>query len=138
MISVGVLLGYAIQFFVAIQIMFSDLQGRKFVKKYIEKYPRFTERIFRSLMVLVTFVVAALVPNLSVLLSLLGSVCCVVLVFVFPVLCEMMILSAQDSGIGAWNWFKNGIILIIAAAGFIAGGVLGLKQVYDVVTSDFH
>ena len=132
MIAVGVLLGYAIQFFVAIQIMYSDLSDRQFMKKHIEKHPRVTELIFRSLIVLVTFIVAEIIPNLGVLLSLIGSVCCVFLVFVLPVLCEMIILSTE-SRIGAGVWIKNLIILAIAVIGFIAGSVVGTIQVVDVI-----
>lgn len=132
MIAVGVLLGYAIQFFVAIQIMYSDLSERKFMKIFVEKCPVITELMFRSLIVLVTFFVAEIIPNLGVLLSLIGSVCCVVLVFVLPVLCEMIILSTE-SHIGAGVWIKNIIIFTIAFIGFVAGIVVGAIQVADVV-----
>lgn len=135
MIAIGVLFGYAIQFFVAIQIMFSNLSDRSFAKMTIDKHPKLCELIFRSLMVLVTFLVAELVPKLSVLLSLIGSVCCVPLVFMLPVLCEMMILSSEPSGIGGFYWLKNGIIMTVAIAGFIAGGALVLKQVYNEIAS---
>lgn len=49
MISVGVLLGYALQFFVAIEILWPSIQ-----EKYKFKYPLIGELCFRTMMVLLT------------------------------------------------------------------------------------
>lgn len=99
--------------------------------KFAEKHPIYGELIFRTLLVLLTFVIAEAIPNLSLLLALIGSVCCVVLAFVLPVLAELIILSGEASGIGMFNWIKNSIILLIALAGFILGGAVSLKQIVE-------
>lgn len=134
MIAAGVMLGYAIQFFVAIQIMFSSISEKW---KFADTHPVCSELIFRTFWVLVTFTVAEIVPNLSLLLSLIGSVCCVVLAFVLPVLAELAIKHNEQSGIPLRIWFKNVVILFIALMGFTLGGALSLKQIVEEVASKF-
>lgn len=134
MIAMGVLLGYAIQFFVAIQILFTTVSDSW---SFADKHPVCAETIFRVLMVLVTFAVAELVPNLSLLLSLIGSVCCVVLAFVFPVIADLIIRHSQSSGIGCIHLFKNLIILAIALAGFSFGGFVSINAIVEEVAAKF-
>lgn len=134
MIATGVMLGYAIQFFVAIQIMYSSVSENW---KFATKHPVCAETIFRTVWVLVTFTVAEIVPNLSLLLSLIGSVCCVVLAFVLPVLAEFVIMNTKEPKIRFLIWVKNIIILAIALVGFIFGGALSLKQIFEEFSSKF-
>lgn len=117
-ISLGVLLGYAIQFFIPIQIMYPHIRENF---KLASKYPLTGELLFRTLMVLITFLVAILVPNLSALLSLIGAVCSTVLALVFPPLMEMILLDANDTKFKALIISKNTIILILSFLGFITG-----------------
>lgn len=133
MIAMGVMFSYAIQFFVAIRIMFPSISSSW---KFATKHPIYAELIFRTFWVLVTFAVAEIVPHLSLLLSLIGSVCCVVLVFVFPVLAELVIMDSQTYGIHKVVWLKNVIILMIALSAFILGGGLSLIRIYEETTSD--
>lgn len=88
-------------------------------------------------MVLVTFAVAELVPNLGLLLTLIGSVCCVVLSFVFPAVSELIILNSEG-GIGMLRWTKNIAILLIALAGFVFGGWFSLKQIIEDIVGKFN
>lgn len=127
-IALGVLLGYAIQFFIAIQIMYPSIRCSV---KLADKHPFAGELVFRTLMVLVTFGVAELVPNLSLLLSLIGAVCSTVLALVLPPFMEFMILSCEDDGIGWFVLFKNSIILVISLFGFLTGGYESLSRIVD-------
>lgn len=123
-IALGVLLGYAIQFFVAIQIMFPNIR-KSF--KVADEHPFIAEMMFRTLMVLVTFTIAEIVPNLSLFLSLIGSVCSTVLALVLPPLIEFIILSCEEKGIGWFVFIKNSLILVISLLGFFAGGYESLS-----------
>lgn len=135
MIATGVMLGYAIQFFAAIQIMFSNISRSS---KFAQTHPTYAELILRASMVLVTFAVAELVPNLGLLLTLIGSVCCVVLSFVFPAVSELIILNSDEGGIGMLRWTKNIAILLIALAGFVFGGWFSLKQIIEDIVGKFN
>ena len=128
MVSLGVLLGYAIQFFVAIQIMFVPILDSS---SFVAKYPITSELAFRSLIVLLTFFVAMVVPDLTLLLSLVGSVCSTVIAFVLPSMCELIITHSYEDGIPFWCLVKNSVILLIALLGFSFGGVLSLKEIAE-------
>lgn len=128
MIAFGVMLGFGLQFFVPIQIIFPILSDRW---KLTEKHPICCEIAFRIFLALVIFAIAQLVPNLGLLLSLIGSVCCVVLCFVLPALSELIIAHNRMNGIPWWMWIKDIIILIVALAGFVMGGALSLKSIIE-------
>jgi proton-coupled amino acid transporter len=125
-IALGILLGYALQFFVAIQIMLPSITN--FSKLTIQN-PFITELVFRTLMVLLTLVIAKLVPNLSLLLSLIGAVCGTVLALVFPPVLEFIILASEEKGISWVVIIKNSIILLISLVGFLTGGYEGLSAI---------
>lgn len=127
MVAFGVASTVAIQFYVAIQIMLPSVAHFEFAKKN----PILTEELFRTFWMLVVFVVAQVVPNLGLLLSFIGAGCCTAIVFVFPVISELIIKSNRDKGIGALLWTKNIIILIIAFVGGILGMSLAVIQLID-------
>ena len=126
-IALGVLLGYAIQFFVAIQIMYPSIRKSW---NFADNNPKTGEFLFRTLMVLVTFAVAEIVPNLSLLLSLIGSVCSTVLALVFPPLIQFIILKSEDNGLNSYIVIKNTTILVISMLGFLAGGYESLSAIF--------
>lgn len=133
-ISLGVLLGYAIQFFIPIQIMFPYVRENF---SFVSKNPFFGELLFRALMVLITVAVALLVPNLSALLSLIGAVCSTVLALVFPPLLEMILLdntSTTNLKFKTFVYVKNGVILILSLLGFVTGAyesINGIIKSFD-------
>jgi solute carrier family 36 (proton-coupled amino acid transporter) len=130
-ISLGVLLGYAIQFFIPIQIMFPYVKENF---SFVSKHPFFGELLFRALMVLTTVAVALLVPNLSALLSLIGAVCSTVLALVFPPLLEMILLDTSISNFKfkTYVYVKNFVILILSLLGFITGAY---ESIYGIIKS---
>lgn len=125
-IALGVLLGYAIQFFVAIQIMFPSIRK---TFRCVERHPLIGELAFRTFMVLVTFGVAEIVPNLSLLLSLIGAVCSTVIALVLPPLMEFIILTCEDESIGWFVIIKNSFILLLSLLGFLTGGYESLSSI---------
>lgn len=127
MVALGVAFGYPIQFFVAIQILFPPLLGAITVG---QKSPVISELIFRTFMVLVTFAIAELVPNLSLLLSLIGALFCSVLVFIFPAIIELSTRKAQHDKIGVFCWIKNIIIMMMAVIGMVLGGGEAFYEIY--------
>ncbi|KAL7027975.1 hypothetical protein ACKWTF_005669 [Chironomus riparius] len=127
MVAIGVLFGYPIQFFVAIQILFPPIVEKI---EFARKSPVTAELIFRSTMCVVTFAVAQLIPNLSILLSLIGAVFCSVLVFIFPAIIELTTRKAQYNRIGLGYWIKNLIIILMSIIGMILGGGQAFYEIY--------
>jgi proton-coupled amino acid transporter len=97
--------------------------------KFADQHPFFGEILFRTFMVLITLAVAELVPNLGLLLSLIGAVCGTVLALVLPPLIEFIILSCEDGGLGWFVFFKNSVILVISLVGFLTGGYESLSGI---------
>ena len=126
MISLGVLLGYALQFYVAIQIMWPGIH-RRF--EFAQKYPTLAELLFRIFLVFVTFMVAESVPKLSLFISLIGALCSTALALVFPPVIQLILESAQDNGPNIYVLCKNSFILILALLGFLTGSYESLNEI---------
>ena len=126
-IAAGVGLGYSIQLFVPVQIMFPSIE-RKF--KWIQSHPVIGELFFRALLVFLTFTVAVSVPNLGLLLSLIGAVACTVLAFVLPPILEFIVKS-EDGKLNYFVVIKNSIILLFAFVGFASGGYCSIREIIN-------
>lgn len=128
MIACGVLLGYALALFIAVQIMFASILDTWAVAV---NYPVASELLFRTLLVIATFIVAEVVPNLTLLLSFVGSVLCSFIMFIFPVMIELVNLHSSGEGISWLNWIKNILILIFSITGCLAGAYVSLKAIVN-------
>lgn len=130
-IATGVALGYAMQFYIPIQILF-PLIKRSMSCAF--NNPFASELAFRIFMVLVTFTVAILVPNVGLLISLIGAVCSNSLALVFPVIIEYLVMTRGDSKMPLFHIIKNLLILGLALIGFLSGGyqsILGIIALYN-------
>ena len=128
-LSFGVILGYAIQFFIPMQIMFPSVRN---VIKPADRHPLFGEICFRTFMVLVTFGVALVVPNLGLLISLIGAICSNSLALLFPVIIEFLVATRDNKPMTAVFMAKNGFILLLALIGFVSGGYESVKQIIEL------
>ncbi|XP_050068675.1 proton-coupled amino acid transporter-like protein CG1139 [Anopheles maculipalpis] len=117
MIATGVLLGYALQFFVAIMIMWPMVESRVALAS---KHPVRCEMLFRVIMVLVTFLIAECVPNLGAFISLIGAFCSSSLALMFPPVIEL-IVAWTNGKLTIWLVLKNVVILLLALLGFATG-----------------
>ena len=127
-IATGVGLGYCIQLFVPVQILYPMIQRKM---RCLDKYPYVGELIFRVLLVLFTFIVAEAVPDIGLLLSLIGAVACTVLALVFPPILEFAVKSIGYNKISYFVLIKNSIILLFAAVGFLTGGYQAIKKIVE-------
>lgn len=124
-IALGVLLGYALQFFIPIQIMLPSIIKRFTMTR---NHPMIGELAFRTFMVLVTFAIAELVPKLNLLLSLIGALCSTGLALVFPPTIQI-VLSYSEEGPSRYIVVKNSIILFFALLGFATGTYESLSAI---------
>lgn len=130
-IVTGVALGYAMQFYVPIQILFPLIKRSM---SFASNSPFISELVFRIFMVLVTFTVAILVPNVGLLISLIGAVCSNSLALVFPVIIEYLVMTRGDNKMSWFHIIKNLLILGLALIGFLSGGyqsILGIIALYN-------
>jgi amino acid permease len=82
-------------------------------------------------MVCFTYIVAMAVPDLTLLLALVGSVCSTVLAFILPSICELILSHNSENGISVWCWAKNSVILTISMLGFCLGGAMSLRDIIE-------
>jgi proton-coupled amino acid transporter len=130
-VAVGVALGYAIQFYIPIQILFPLI--RRSIN-FADSNPLISEMLFRTVMVLVTFTVAILVPNIGLLISLIGAVCSNSLALVFPVIIEYLVKTRGDSKMETIHIVKNVSILLLALIGFLSGGFEAIRGIIALYT----
>uniref|UniRef100_W8BB83 Proton-coupled amino acid transporter 1 n=1 Tax=Ceratitis capitata TaxID=7213 RepID=W8BB83_CERCA len=125
MVSAGVLLGYPLQFFIAIQIMLPNALQLM----HLQNRPFSGELLFRTVMVVLTLCIAELVPALGLFMSLIGALCSTALALVFPPMIELLIKRDDNKGPGVWLFTKNIVILILALLGFSTGTYESLSQI---------
>ena len=130
-IAVGVALGYAIQFYIPIQILFPLVRRSM---NCASNNPLASELTFRMFMVLVTFTVAILVPNVGLLISLIGAICSNSLALVFPVIIEYLVMTRGDNKMSWFHTIKNLLILGLALIGFLSGGYQSISGIIDMYT----
>ncbi|KAK9882050.1 hypothetical protein WA026_018900 [Henosepilachna vigintioctopunctata] len=87
-ISLGILLTYSLQFYIPVEIMWPT------VLNYIgdTKHPVYAELVFRTLLVIITFVLAEAIPFLDLFISLVGAVSSAALALMFPPILNLVIL----------------------------------------------
>ncbi|KAG4068669.1 hypothetical protein HA402_002360 [Bradysia odoriphaga] len=116
-VSLGMWLTFPLQFFVPIQIMWPQINQRFGPFKNPLRY----ELLFRTLMVMITFAIAELVPRLNLFISLIGALCATALALVFPPVIQLVSSFSSSEGLGALVIIKNCVILVIAILGFSTG-----------------
>lgn len=123
-VSLGVLMGYPLQFFVAIQIMWPPICSILKIKPTLCK-----ELLFRTIMVIVTFGIAEGVPKLNLFISLIGALCSTALALVFPPMIDLIVAWDTLKGPGATKLLKNIFILLIALLGFSTGSYESISSI---------
>ncbi|KAG4068674.1 hypothetical protein HA402_002365 [Bradysia odoriphaga] len=126
-VGIGMCLTYPLQLFVAIQIMWPNVQSRFGPFQHSTSF----ELLFRTFMVFVTFVIAELVPHLNIFISLVGALCSTALALVFPPLIQLVLAWGTPDGPSAFLIAKNGFILTFSIFGFVTG-------TYESISSLMH
>ncbi|XP_050101092.1 proton-coupled amino acid transporter-like protein CG1139 [Anopheles aquasalis] len=129
MIATGVLLGFALQFFVAIMILWPIVENRSLTA---QQHPVVCEMFFRILVVLMTFLIATFVPSLGLFISLIGAFCSSALALMFPPIIEL-IVSYSNPGERPSGWLlaKNVCILLLAVLGFATGTYESVSKIIE-------
>ncbi|XP_012228414.1 proton-coupled amino acid transporter 1 isoform X2 [Linepithema humile] len=123
-ISLSILLTYALQFYVPIAIMWPGI-----VQRFGPfKYPVLAEIIFRSVMCLITFILAEAIPKLGLFISLVGAVSSTALALVFPPIIEM-IVCWHNTNLGFFTISKDVAIVLIGVLGFATGTYESLTSI---------
>ncbi|KAH8344781.1 hypothetical protein KR067_007382, partial [Drosophila pandora] len=124
--ALGVFLGYPIQFFVMIKIIWPPIKRSN---ECAQKYPITMQVCLRFVMCMMTFGVALVVPQLNLFISLIGALCSTCLAFVIPVLIDFVIQAQVPKGLGVWSYIKNILILTVAVLGIVTGTYQSIVEI---------
>ncbi|KRF82435.1 proton-coupled amino acid transporter-like protein pathetic isoform X1 [Drosophila virilis] len=124
--ALGVFFGYPIQFFVMMKILWPPV---KRANGCAQKYPITMQVALRFVMIMMTFCVALVVPQLNLFISLIGALCSTSLAFVIPVIIDFVTRTQVPKGLGTWIYFKNIAILTIALLGIVTGTYQSIVEI---------
>lgn len=124
-IPCGILLTYALQFYIAVDIIWPNILA--FLGPDV-KYPIFAELSFRSFLVLVTFVMAEAIPFLGLFISLVGAVSSAALALIFPPILDIVSTIAFGE-LTKPVMIKDGIIILIGVVGMVTGSYESISAI---------
>ncbi|XP_072390862.1 proton-coupled amino acid transporter 1-like isoform X1 [Diabrotica undecimpunctata] len=125
-ISIGILLTYCLQFYIAVGVMWPVAHA--FLGDI--KHPVMGELIFRTLLVLITFVLAEAIPFLNLFISLVGAVSSSALCLVFPALLDLIIKFCHEE-LTPFAIVKDVFILLVSLMGMLTGGFESIKSIVE-------
>ncbi|KRX49821.1 Proton-coupled amino acid transporter 4 [Trichinella murrelli] len=124
MVALTITLSFPLQFYSPMEVISAILKRRiKSSKKYL-----FAEYICRFALVLLTFMLAALVPRLGLFISLVGALTGATLAFLFPPIIDILTEYSPDRNTG-WLITKNLLIILFGMSGLIAGTVTSINAI---------
>ncbi|XP_066572719.1 proton-coupled amino acid transporter 1 isoform X2 [Amia ocellicauda] len=118
----GIFITYALQFYVPAEILIPQA-----VARVPEPWALAVDLIIRTLLVVVTCALAILIPELDLVISLVGSISSSFLALILPPLLD--ILTFHSEGLSPWLIGKNIVISIIGFVGFVAGTYISIEQI---------
>ncbi|XP_067003584.2 proton-coupled amino acid transporter-like protein pathetic [Anabrus simplex] len=126
MIAVAIFFTYGLQFYVPMEIIWKAVKHRFGSRKLIAEYT------IRVLLVLSTVMIAAAVPNLGPIISLVGAVCLSTLGLMFPAVIEI-VTYWENPGLGTFYWrlWKNIFVILFGILGFVTGTYISILEIIE-------
>ncbi|CAG2058366.1 unnamed protein product [Timema podura] len=125
MMAVAIFLSYGLQFYVPMNVVWP------MVKPHLtsEKTQFIGEYVLRTFLVILTFALAAAIPNLGAVISLVGAVSSSTLALIFPPFIE--IITFWHVGFGKNNWvlWKDIAIIVFGLCGFGFGSYVSITNI---------
>ncbi|KAJ8338469.1 hypothetical protein SKAU_G00374350 [Synaphobranchus kaupii] len=110
----GIFITYALQFYVP-----ADIITPVAVDRVGPRWKLAVDLLVRTGLVIFTCLLAVLIPELDLVISLVGSISSSALALIFPPL--LHILTFHNEGLSPCTVLKNGIISLVGIVGFVAG-----------------
>ncbi|XP_017772197.1 PREDICTED: proton-coupled amino acid transporter-like protein CG1139 isoform X2 [Nicrophorus vespilloides] len=125
MMAIAIFLSYCLQFYVPMNIVWP------MIKKHLQtdKQIFYGEYVTRSCLVFLTFALAAAIPNLGAVISLVGAFSSSALALIFPPLIEIVTLWPNNLGHRNWILWKDVAIMVFGICGFIVGSYVSILNI---------
>ncbi|XP_026732940.1 proton-coupled amino acid transporter-like protein CG1139 [Trichoplusia ni] len=124
--AISIFLSYCLQFYVPMNIVWPYVKS----KLTSEQTLKHGEAVTRFVLISITFLAAALIPNLSGIISLVGAFSSSALALIFPPLIEIMTCWPDQLGKNRWKLYKDIVIIIFGVTGFIFGTFINVKNIF--------
>ncbi|EEB19793.1 proton-coupled amino acid transporter, putative [Pediculus humanus corporis] len=124
--ALAIFLSFGLQLYVPVGIMWPILKDRL----QSENAQKYGEYLLRAVLVLFTFGLAIMIPDLSAVISLVGAGSSSTLAIIFPPVLE--IITFWDSDLGKYNWILIKDIIIIIF-GFLVFGLGTYVSICNIV-----
>uniref|UniRef100_A0A2M3YXZ0 Putative amino acid transporter n=1 Tax=Anopheles braziliensis TaxID=58242 RepID=A0A2M3YXZ0_9DIPT len=134
MLAFAIYITHGLACYVAIDITWND-----YLRKCLGDSPRstFYEYITRTVLVLITFLLAVAIPNLELFISLFGALCLSALGIAFPALIQTCTYWHHRQGKAkVWMVVKNSFIGIVAVLGLLIGTSTSLIEIIHTFGHD--
>ncbi|XP_017773901.1 PREDICTED: proton-coupled amino acid transporter-like protein CG1139 isoform X2 [Nicrophorus vespilloides] len=129
MLALAIFITYALQCYVAVDITWNEYLAPRVSKG---KRKLFYEYCIRTLIVLITFGIAAAVPELDLFISLFGALCLSALGIAIPALVDMCTYwHDYEGGRFYFGVIKNLLIVTFGIFGLIVGTYTSLSKIVD-------
>ncbi|KAJ4946524.1 hypothetical protein JOQ06_024189 [Pogonophryne albipinna] len=122
--SFGIFITFALQFYVPAEILIPPVLARVSVR-----WERPVDMLLRTVLVLFTCALAILIPELDLVISLVGSVSSSFLALIFPPI--LQILTFHTEGLSPLVTIKNAAISLIGLIGFITGTYIAIEKIIE-------
>jgi proton-coupled amino acid transporter len=127
-IAVAVFFTFMLQFYVP-----CDITWRKISGKVPEKHHNVAQIILRTVLVIFITAIAAAVPKLDVIISLVGSVFFSILGLFIPVVIDTILNLGEngDFGVLKWRLWKNILVIILAWFALFSGSYYAIDDLIE-------
>lgn len=125
MFALSIFITYGLQFYVPIKITWPFFAKRLSSRRF----QIYSEYIYRTILVLVSFGIAALVPHLDLLISLIGAFAACALALMLPPTIELLTLSVEQGQLPWWKVLKDILIIVFGLIGFVTGTQTSLQEI---------
>ncbi|XP_034077616.1 proton-coupled amino acid transporter 1 isoform X1 [Gymnodraco acuticeps] len=122
--SFGIFITFALQFYVPAEILIPPVLARVSVR-----WERPVDMLLRTVLVLFTCALAILIPELDLVISLVGSVSSSFLALIFPPI--LQIITFHTEGLSPLVTIKNAAISLIGLIGFITGTYIAIEKIIE-------
>lgn len=124
MIAIAIFFTYALQFYVPMEIIWKAVKNNFGAKKNMAEYG------IRTSLVVLTVILAIIIPNLGGFISLVGAVCLSMLGLIFPAVIEL-VTYYENPGLGRYNWrlWKNMFLIVFGIIGFVTGTYVSIEEI---------
>ncbi|ELU12760.1 hypothetical protein CAPTEDRAFT_170430 [Capitella teleta] len=123
--AVCIFLTFALQFYVPVLLIWPFFHQR-LPSGNLRQYG---ERGMRIIFVLFCFVMAAVIPHLDLMISLVGAVSSSTLALIFPPILEILTLWPDELGRCKWRLVKDVLLIAFGVLGFLAGSFVSIYEI---------